>query len=498
MTLLAGFVKTRFVPALQDRHRNLAITIGVVAVIVRLIAINQPFVDQWSWRQSDVASIARNYLQHGFQFAYPQIDWAGDQPGYVGTEFPILPFIAALCYKFIGLHEWVGRVQAVLLFAVSLPFFFLLVRDVLGATAATWATFFYSFAPLNLFAGRAFIPDVPSLSLSLIGLYFFVRWINHERSTLLFAAAFISLSILIKAPMAIMGAPLFYLVWQKYRWRLFQQRSLWLFAGITLLPSVAWYWHAYAIAQRFYPYHFFGAGGIRIENFFWYWKIVKLIATSSLTPLLLVLAMVGAFMAKSKTNARLFHAWLGAMIVFIVVVGYGNRHQWYQLPLVPIAAAFAGAACATFAPRLSRSARVAFAILIVAWFGSLSFVYVRPFYRPQAEQLRAAGFELKRTTPPNSLIVAADNGDSAIFYYAQRKGWNFSEKEGIFQGDPLDSEQVIVDLATLRQRGATHLVLTANTFWWLDYYKEFAERVSASATLMEATPQFKIYKLNPP
>ena len=34
------------------------------------------------------------------------------------------------------------------------------------------------------------------------------------------------------------------------------------------------------------------------------------------------------------------------MIVFVIVVGYGNRHLWYQLPLVPIAAAFAGAGCA--------------------------------------------------------------------------------------------------------------------------------------------------------
>ena len=34
------------------------------------------------------------------------------------------------------------------------------------------------------------------------------------------------------------------------------------------------------------------------------------------------------------------------MVLFVIVVGYGNRHRWYQLPLVPIAATFAGAACA--------------------------------------------------------------------------------------------------------------------------------------------------------
>src|SRR5437899_3912197 len=126
---------------------RLAILMSVLAVAVRLIGINQPSIDNWSWRQSDVAAIARNYFQGGFHFAYPQIDWAGDQPGYVGTEFPLLPFIAANAYKAVGVHEWIGRVESVLLFAVSLPFFFSLVREVFGATAAIWALIFYSFAP---------------------------------------------------------------------------------------------------------------------------------------------------------------------------------------------------------------------------------------------------------------------------------------------------------------------------------------------------------------
>src|SRR5947208_2770764 len=98
---------------------KLVIGICIVAVAARLILINQPYVDHWSWRQSDVAAIARNFLENGFHFAYPQIDWAGDATGYVGTEFPILPFLAAICYKFAGVHEWIGRSQAVIFFAFS-------------------------------------------------------------------------------------------------------------------------------------------------------------------------------------------------------------------------------------------------------------------------------------------------------------------------------------------------------------------------------------------
>src|SRR5882724_6605590 len=188
---------------------KLAIALWILAVTVRLILIDQPYVDHWSWRQSDVAAIARNFFEHGFRFGYPQIDWAGNSAGYVGTEFPILPFLAAICYKFAGIQEWIGRSQSVIFFAISLPFFFLLVRGIFGSSAATWATFFYAFAPLNVFTGRSFMPDVPSLSLGIVGLYFFQRWLGGGKAAPLYLAPIaISLSILIKATSVVIAAPL--------------------------------------------------------------------------------------------------------------------------------------------------------------------------------------------------------------------------------------------------------------------------------------------------
>src|SRR5947208_6990496 len=195
------------------RASHIAIAIWILAVAARLVLIDQPYVDHWSWRQSDVAAIARNFSQNGFRFGYPQIDWAGNAPGHVGTEFPILPFIAAVCYKFAGVHEWIGRIQAVILFAVSLPFFFLLVRQISGSTAAVWASFFYCFTPLNVFAGRSFMPDVPSLSFAIVGLYFFLRWVEHGESSSFFVAAIaISLSFLIKITSIVIALPILYLV----------------------------------------------------------------------------------------------------------------------------------------------------------------------------------------------------------------------------------------------------------------------------------------------
>ncbi|MGH7982627.1 MAG: ArnT family glycosyltransferase [Candidatus Udaeobacter sp.] len=514
-------------PGAAARHpyheTELLIAIWISAVVVRLIFINQPYIDHWSWRQSDVAAIASNFSEGGFRFAYPQIDWAGDATGYVGTEFPILPFLAALCFKIAGIHEWIGRSQAVIFFAISLPFFFLLVREIFGSTAALWATFFFSFAPLNIFAGRSFMPDVPSLSLAIIGLYLFLRWVNNGWLPLFFLAAIaISLSLLIKITSIVIFAPLLYLVVGEgadlgFGARHYAQDGrgrrprlqLALFAAITLLPSAAWYWHAHRVAEKFYPHHFFGAGGIRIENLSWYLHIARQTATSSLTPILSIMAVVGLCVAPrlqlSSTAggprsrySRLFHWWLAAMLLFVIIAGYGNRHRWYQLPLVPITTAFAGAACAFIGSKIasSRVAAVALSILLAGSFALLAYVYVRPLYEPSAAQLRDAGLELNRITAPDALIVAADTGDPTIFYYAQRKGWHFLERDAIYNGNPDDSQQAIADLEQLRRRGATHLVFTTNTFWWLDYYPEFAQRLAESAKPMEATLEFRIYKLS--
>lgn len=503
---------------------KVVVLLWILAVAVRLVLINQPYIDHWSWRQSDVASIARNFFEYGFRFGYPQIDWAGGSAGFVGTELPVLPFLAAICYKFAGIHEWIGRSQSVIFFAISLPFFFLLVREIFGGTAAIWATFFYAFAPLNIFAGRSFMPDVPSLSLGIIGLYFFLRWRRDRKMAAFYLAAIaISLSILIKLTSIVIAAPILYLAEAAvYDRRRDKERrfpkplgrsgdrpslkfgahraplQLIAFCAIVLLPAAIWYWHAYQIAERFYPHHFFGAGGVRLESFSWYWDIAQQTATSSLTPILAILALIGLFVAPRGKFGCLFDWWLTAMVLFVVIVGYGNRHPWYQLPLVPIAAAFAGAGCAFFESKISsRVAIVALSILLAGSFAILAFLYVRSLYESSAAQHRDAGLELSKITASDALVVAVDGGNPAIFYYAKRKGWHFLEKEGIYGGNPRDSQQAIADLERLRRQGATHLVFTTNTFWWSESYPELADHLTKIATVVDATPEFRIYELTP-
>jgi len=494
LTSRTSFVKTRTV----SRHTQLAILVGALSICIRFIAIDRPFDDRWSWRQSDVAAIARNYSKSGFRFAYPQIDWAGDQPGYVGTEFPILPFIAALLYKLTGIHESVGRLLSVMFFAVSLPFFFILVREIFDPVAAIWSLVFYSVAPVMLMASRCFMPDVPSLSLGIIALYYFKKWTDAgSRRGFWISALTMSAAMLIKLPTAVLAAPFALMVFRRRGWSALRELNLYLWAAIALLPSTAWYVYAHRIAESYYPFHFFGGGGVRFMPVGWYGRIAWHVATASLTPALTIVALFGTWIARRNRGAQLFYVWLGAMCAFVAVVGWGNRHEWYQLPFVPIAAAFGGMACSHFMRRLSTNrSRVIFSAALLLVTGSLSIAYTRRLYEPSGALLRDLGLELQRSTAPRALIVAADDGDPTVFYYAERKGWHFPEEDGMYNGNPANDEQLIEDLDELQSRGATHIVFYAGTAWWLDYYRGFADYLGRNSTLMRATEDYRIYELN--
>jgi 4-amino-4-deoxy-L-arabinose transferase-like glycosyltransferase len=488
----------------MSRQNTILVFVCVAAVAVRCWKIDAPFTDPWSWRQSDVAAIARNYFENGFHFARPQIDWAGDRPGFVGTEFPILPFTAAIAYKFFGVQESIGRLQTILAFAFSLPFLFAIVRRAFDETAAMYALVFYSFAPLSIAAGRSFMPDMPALALALAGFYFFWRGLaasDRKRNDLavtgggyhlLIASFLIAVSLLIKPPMATIAVPMAVVAWQKFGLGIFRRLSLWLVALITLFPSIIWYWHAERIAQQFYPHHFFGAGGVRIMSLSWYGQIALQTCTSTLTPILFAVAALGIFVSRNNPRAAPFRWWLIAMIVFTIVVGYGNRHQWYQLPLVPIAAAFGGRALRWAEKKWSQDVVIGLLMAFLVF----SFFYSRQFFTSTAHSLWQLGRELHERTPVEALVIAADDGDPTAFYYAHRKGWHFLERDGIYEGNPADSAQIISNLEELRGRGATYLVFYNGTTWWLDYYKEFADYLGRNASLQSETAEYRIYRLD--
>ena len=63
--------------------------LGRVAALVLLVVTTLSVVRAFGpltypgdiWRQSDTASLARNYAEHGLNLFMPQINWGGNGPG---------------------------------------------------------------------------------------------------------------------------------------------------------------------------------------------------------------------------------------------------------------------------------------------------------------------------------------------------------------------------------------------------------------------------------
>jgi 4-amino-4-deoxy-L-arabinose transferase-like glycosyltransferase len=470
------------------------------AVLVRLFAISQPYVDAWSYKQGTVAMIAENFYRNGFNLFYPQINWAGTAPGYIGTEFPLVPFIAALLYVPFGVQEWIGRAVTLFSFTPSLLFFFLLVKRSFNARTAIFALVTYAAIPLSVFASRTFMSDMTSLSFSIMALYYSGEWLEKPDNWHLFFAGSLTIAfaILTKLPAVIIGFPILCMAWSKHGHQVYRQRKLWVFAAIALALPAAWYLHACLVARDYPPHQFAGGDGLTIMDFEYYAFIVRRLFTSSLTPIVAVAMLIGLVLSWIRNASRLFHWWLLALLVFIFVAGLGNRHPWYQLPAVPIAAAASGFALdlaltklrnLVKCPSFETAATAAFFLALV----TTSYFYLRPLYDPWAIPLQSAGHEIDRLAPADALVIFVLDGDSSGIYYSKHKGWHAFDAN--VWGAPLDSAEAITGVERLRKNGASYIVFTQYTAWWLDYYEDFGKYLDSRYRRVRATDDYVIYDL---
>jgi len=491
--------------SLSNIRVGLLVILLFFGVGLRCVYITQPYIDAWSWRQSDVAIIAENFYRYGYQLLYPQITWAGEVPGYVGTEFPLVPFTAALLYPIFGVQEWIGRVISVFFFSISLPFFYYFISRIWNKQTAFFALIIYLFTPLNFYASRSFMPDTTSLSFSIISLYLFREWLEHKRGKVLFISMCFttSLAILVKLPAILIGLPMLYMTYQEYGMKFLLRRKLWYFAIIVLVVPLVWYIHAYRLSKAHFPYHMFGEGGLKIMGLDFYVKVFHDAVMLSLTPILFIAMLIGMVLPSRSLRGHVFHWWLLAIVAFALIAGNGHRHQWYLLPLTPVAAALAGRACDAIWSKvrmpMGRNIFIIAASICFIGFIYLSYLSIRPLYNPWAAPLLNLGKEINLITQNSALIAIADEGDPTAFYYSKRKGWHFPPSWHV-QHRPklLNGKEAIDEIEDLRQKGASHIAFTQHTRYWLDDYPDFREHLDSLYWRERETGSYTIFNLTAP
>src|SRR5690242_5171455 len=89
-----------------------------------------------SWRESDMAAVARNFAREGMDIRYPRIDWRGTGPGFAEMEFPLSSWLTAVGYRVFGVHEEIGRILSFVFNAAGAVVFALIAVELLSTRAA--------------------------------------------------------------------------------------------------------------------------------------------------------------------------------------------------------------------------------------------------------------------------------------------------------------------------------------------------------------------------
>ena len=121
------------------------------------------------------------------------------------------------------------------------------------------------------------------------------------------------------------------------------------------------------------------------------------------------------------------------MIIYVTVVATGNvRHDYYQTLTVPVLCIFMSMGAVylyglsrTLSGKIKSIALISVLFLFMEMFG---WYYVRDYFNINHPEIVEAGQAVELLTPPNSLVIAPYNGDTAFLYQTRRAGWPIMEK----------------------------------------------------------------------
>ncbi len=422
--------------------RREAMLIILLAVAVRLINFTAPYTDSHWIKQLQIAPIAKNwYLKGNYNILWPETDYSADRPAYIEIEFQLVTWLTALLYNLFGIHEWVGRLVTISFSTGSLVLMLLLLRLHLGKEPATYGLIYFAFAPSNWFFSRVLMSEPLMLFFSIALLYSFSLWLQSG-SRLHYAMAVLSgaLAFLVKLPTIILVVPLLFLAYRKYRWRLFRRWALWLLAIAALLPAALYYWHAKVHIGAHYFTVGVGFGGgmwFSLRRFLDpsnYSLMMQRLLKDHLTALGVVLLPLGLLATgcvwkwpaagtgadDRRVDWNVFHAWLGAVVLYFIVVWGGNiRQTYYQLPLLPPAAGLIGVGWF----RLSRLGGVSrwLTPTLLAIFLVLCVWGVQPFFE-QYTAIHQAAAQLDTLDPAKAPVIIFPPGYGCLYYF-NRPGW---------------------------------------------------------------------------
>ena len=412
------------------------IFILLVALLFRLYKINIPLADLHSWRQTDTAAVARNFVKDGFDLLHPRYDDLSnvqsgqDNPqGYRMVEFPLYNAIFAYGYKLIPsipLEQW-GRLVSIFFSLITIAVIYYLVLKEKNRLTAFFAGIIYAAFPFFVFFSRIVLPESTALGFTFLSIFFL--YLNS--SSLIFyllSMIFFAAALLIKPTAIFFSLPLVYIFFQTDKGK-FLKKPFFYFA-LSILPLILWRNYIRAFPEGIPVSEWLltsvnTGGGLQKIFFrpsFFRWIFFERINNLILGGYLTVFFILGII---AKRKSFFLHSYLLSSIFYLLVFQGGNvQHEYYQTLILPSLAIFTALGI-NFVLENKKlisyflSPILVFVIFIFSWY--FSYFKVRDYYQYSQELVQEAKI-LNDLTRPEDKIVTDRMGDTTLLYLADRRG----------------------------------------------------------------------------
>jgi Dolichyl-phosphate-mannose-protein mannosyltransferase len=418
----------------------------VAGVGVRCVALNQPLIDAHLIRQCQTAAATKSLIEEpGFHLS-AKIPWLGDLDAHYVQELPLYNYLVIAVNSLVHHLDFSGKVTSILLWAASFLILQFIWRRILNPSETLWANLLFVVAPLSVFFGQAFMPE---MLVQLVAFAFILVTLHYdENPTLLrwsICAGLGLFALLIKLPeVAHLYLIVAFVVIRRDGWRAIVRPRYWVAAVITVVALKAWSNYVDLVNAPFLPEWtsignlraFIGPLGMRFQFKPWAMILLYVIAFIFSGPAA-ALAGYGIWRSLRVPQRSILGVWLVSLALFYLTwFGNGPTGQsYYNLPaLGPLCAAFGiGVAALLSQIRLTTWRRAAATILIIL--AVAPAIALWSYLWRQDKQLMQAANWVRNNTDPNDIVlyrpahhwaVVDYPYNPALAYYSSRRTFVWS------------------------------------------------------------------------
>jgi hypothetical protein len=461
---------------MQAKQLFLDIRFWIVSFFtIRLVGItNAPLERSHNWRQAFTNTVARNLSETDFNLLYPKVDMAGDLTGIIGSEFPLLNGLIAVCNIVSGHSHWYGRLINLIVSSIGTFYFYKSVKSAWNKQIAFNATLVFLSSIWFAFS-RKIMPDTFSISLMLIGVWFAIQHLQQGKlKHLVLFFLFTTFGILVKLP-AIVILSVFTIPVLSKSFELKNRIKLIITGTVSFSIGCLWYFLWVPHLVKTYKFKLYFPKGIMqgIQEIKQYIpELLEKFYFDALSSYIAFAFFLGGivFLIKLKQKNTLITFAIFSTIFGVFIIKTGAvfpLHNYYIIPFTPVMAIIVG----WFISQLPKTISVyVLALILIEGIANQQhdfFLKTEDLYPLELESM------LDEVSEKDEKIIINGGKSFKPMYFAHRKGWSIASED-------LNNPK----LEALYKKGARYLIIDKHIM-----NKKFSLKV------LKENSDFTIYKL---